>query len=75
MPPRPYFGRPMPPFFNPNMFLPPAFPPQLPHLEREPAKTLNKITPAQIPTKSVEKPQKKETKPIQSSSSQTPLPR
>ena len=75
MPPRPFFGRPLPPFFNPNMFMPPALVPQLPHPEREPAKTFNKLPVTQTTLKPVEKEQKKEVKPIQSSSSQTPIPR
>lgn len=29
-PPRPFFGRPMPPYFNPSMYMPPSFPSQLP---------------------------------------------
>lgn len=72
MPPRPYFGRPMPPFFNPSMFMPPPFPSQLPPPDKELLKKLSKTMQAST-EQPAEKPEKKEMKAAQSSSSQTPV--
>lgn len=52
VPPRPFYGRPMPPYFHPAMYMPPGFPPQPPPIPGESAKPTNKILPAQIPSKS-----------------------
>lgn len=48
MPPRPYFGRPMPPFYNPSMFMPPPYPmqlpPTMPPVDKEPVKKIVKAS-------------------------------